>query len=240
MAVCDGFVTPALSLRNCLAFVRAVLVPRARALNAPASRLLVTAVSGIGKARPGVVIDGLVLPLLCRGDPASAVGSAQCELCTRLIKQILPKDTLEAVLVGLCGPAEDESAQAAGGWIGGPSGGSGGNGTNAAAGRRHDAAGSSSSSRCLWTELTVPVMTTALNLKPALSDRAIAALVRGVEAAAERAALQKSLKFTTLIHSLVTRYGPQLKPHVPVLRTAVGRCSTFMVKAVLAALQRLE
>ncbi|CAN0328581.1 unnamed protein product, partial [Ectocarpus sp. 8 AP-2014] len=239
MAVCDGFVTPALSLRNCLAFVRAVLVPRARALNAPASRLLVTAVSGIGKARPGVVIDGLVLPLLCRGDPASAVGSAQCELCTRLIKQILPKDTLEAVLVGLCGPTEDESAQTAGGWIGGPSGGNGGNGTNAAAGRRHDAAGSSSS-RCAWTELTVPVMTTALNLKPALSDKAIAALVRGVEAAAEGAALQKSLKFTTLIHSLVTRYGPQLKPHVPVLRTAVGRCSTFMVKAVLAALQRLE
>ncbi|CAM9735632.1 unnamed protein product [Ectocarpus sp. 4 AP-2014] len=238
MAVCDGFVTPALSLRNCLAFVRAVLAPRARALTAPASRLLVTAVSGIGKARPGVVIDGLVLPLLCGGDPASAVGSAQCELCTRLIKQILPKDTLEAVLVGLCGPAEDESAQAAGGWNGGPSGGSGGNGTNAAAGRRHDVAGSSS--HCVWTELTVPVMTTALNLKPALSDRAIAALVRAVEAAAERAALQKSLKFTTLIHSLATRYGPQLKPHVPVLRNAVGRCSTFMVKAVLAALQRLE
>lgn len=88
IAICDGFVTPALSLRNCLAFVRAVLVPRARALTTPASRLLVTAVSGIGKARPGVVIDGLVLPLLCEGDP-SAVGSAQCELCTRLIKQVL-------------------------------------------------------------------------------------------------------------------------------------------------------
>lgn len=87
MAVCDGFVTPALSLKNCLAFVRAVLVPRARALTTPASRLLVTAVSGIGKARPGVVIDGLILPLLCEGDP-STVGSAQCELCTRLIKQV--------------------------------------------------------------------------------------------------------------------------------------------------------
>lgn len=103
-------------------------------------------------------------------------------------RQILPKDTLEAVLVGLCGPAEDESAQTAGGWIGGPNGGSGGNGSNAAVGRRHDAAGSSS--RCVWTELTAPVMTTALNLKPTLSDRAIAALVRGVEAAGERAALQ--------------------------------------------------
>lgn len=90
MVVCDSFVTPSLSLKNCLAFVKAVLVPRARALTTPASRLLVTAVSGIGKARPGVVVDGLILPLLCEGDP-SMVGSAQCELCTRLIKQV--KDT---------------------------------------------------------------------------------------------------------------------------------------------------
>lgn len=88
MAICNGFVTPALSLRNCLAFVAAVLVPRARSLTAPASRLLVTAVSGIGKARPGAVIDRFILPLLCEGDDATDVGSAQCELCTRLIKQV--------------------------------------------------------------------------------------------------------------------------------------------------------
>lgn len=87
MAVCKGFVNPALSLKNCLAFVKAVLVPRARSLKAPASRLLVTAVSGIGGARPEAVIDGLIIPLLCEGEP-SKVGSAQCELCTRLIKQV--------------------------------------------------------------------------------------------------------------------------------------------------------
>ena len=87
MAVCTGFVTPALSLRNCLAFVEAVLVPRARSLSSPASRLLVTTVSGVGKTRPEVVVDGLIRPLLCEGDQ-SEVGSAQCELCTRLIKQV--------------------------------------------------------------------------------------------------------------------------------------------------------
>lgn len=87
MAVCNGFVTSALSLRNCLAFFSAVLVPRARSLSGPASRLLVTAVSGIGKARPGAAIDGLILPLLCDTDPQD-LGSAQCELCTRLIKQV--------------------------------------------------------------------------------------------------------------------------------------------------------
>lgn len=87
MAVCKGFVTPTLSLKNCLAFVKAVLVPRARSLKSPASRLLVTAVSGIGGARPEALIDGLIIPLLCEGEP-SKVGSAQCELCTRLIKQV--------------------------------------------------------------------------------------------------------------------------------------------------------
>lgn len=87
MAVCTGFVTPALSLRNCMAFVEAVLVPRARSLSSPASRLLVTTVSGVGKTRPEVVIDGLIQPLLCEGDQ-SDVGSSQCELCTRLIKQV--------------------------------------------------------------------------------------------------------------------------------------------------------
>lgn len=51
---------------------------------------------------------------------------------------------------------------------------------------------------------------------------------------------QKSLKFTTLVHGMVTRYGPQLKPFLPVLRASIGRCSTFMVKAVIAALQRLD
>lgn len=89
LAVSSGFVTPALSLRHCLSFVSAVFVPRARSLSSPASRLLVTAVSDVGKARPGAVIDGLILPLMCDGDPAE-LGSAQCELCTRLIKQVTP------------------------------------------------------------------------------------------------------------------------------------------------------
>lgn len=55
-----------------------------------------------------------------------------------------------------------------------------------------------------------------------------------------RLLVQKSLKFTTLVHGLVTRYGPQLKPFLPALKSAIGRCSTFMVKAVMAALQRLD
>lgn len=89
MAICNGFVTPALSLRNCLTFVKAMLVPRVEALSTPASRMLVTAVSGVGKARPGAIIDGLILPVMCGQDEQQSRGRApQYELCTRLIKQV--------------------------------------------------------------------------------------------------------------------------------------------------------
>ncbi|CAM9879912.1 unnamed protein product, partial [Choristocarpus tenellus] len=230
LAVCDGFVTPALSLGNCSLFVSRLLVPKARALTSPASRVLVTAVSGVAKARPGAVIEGLVLPLLCEGDPA-LLGSAQCELCLRLIKQVLPKYTLDSVLYGLC------SLPSGGGGTGSTSG-----VYNWAAEEGMTGGGELRGGQerlCVWTELTVPVVMALLNLKPSLSDKTVAQLVRRIEVASEQPELQTSLKFTTLIHILVTRFGPQSKPHVTVLRTSTSRCSTFMVKAVQNALQRL-
>lgn len=45
---------------------------------------------------------------------------------------------------------------------------------------------------CVWTELTMPIITAALNLKPLLSDKAIGVLVRKVEAASEQPELQVS------------------------------------------------
>lgn len=89
----------------------------------------------------------------------------------------MPKHTLEAVLVALCGMRAAEGV-GAGGWGGGPSG--GGDGSNPG-----QVAGS-----CVWTELTMPVITAAVNLKPPLSERAIGVVVRRVEAAAELPQLQ--------------------------------------------------
>lgn len=102
------------------------------------------------------------------------------------MRQVLPKHTLEALLVGLCGTVVGDDAQATDGWGEGPPGdGAGGSDSGRKSGQQQEAAPS-----CVWTELTTPVMTAALNLKPALSDHAIAALVRGVEAAAEQPKLQ--------------------------------------------------
>lgn len=88
----------------------------------------------------------------------------------------MPKHTLEAVLVALCGVRTDESSQTSG-WGAGPGGGDGSN--------SGQAAGS-----CVWTELTMPVITAAVNLKPPLSEKAIGVIVRRVEAAAELPQLQ--------------------------------------------------
>lgn len=98
--------------------------------------------------------------------------------------QVLPKHTLEALLVGLCGTVVDDNARVLHGWGEGPRGGGGGSDNGGKPGRQQAA------SRCVWTDLTMPVMTAALNLKPTLSDQAIAGLVRGVEAAAEQPKLQ--------------------------------------------------
>lgn len=103
------------------------------------------------------------------------------------MRQVLPKHTLEALLVGLCGTVVDDNAQPVDGWGEGLHGRGGGGGSDSGTkpGQQQGAA-----SRCAWTELTMPVMTAALNLKPTLSDQAIAALVRGAEAASEQPKLQ--------------------------------------------------
>lgn len=97
--------------------------------------------------------------------------------------QILPKHALDAVLYGLCEERLERNVQA-GAWGEGPNGGDG-SGNMPGRGARS----------CVWTELTMPVITAALNLKPALSDNTIAVLVRRVEAASEQPQLQVGEEF---------------------------------------------
>lgn len=130
-------------------------------------------------ARHGSIYDGVQLTYKgWRSSDAALPVLPCCLMC-----QVLPKHTLEALLVGLCGTVIDNNDQAADGWGEGPHG--GGDSSDRKSDQQREAL-----SRCVWTDLTMPVMTAALNSKPALSDRAIAALVRGIEAAAEQPKLQ--------------------------------------------------
>lgn len=92
--------------------------------------------------------------------------------------QVLPKHTLEAVLICLCAPNLERDVEVDGR-------NKGPDDDSSSRSIAENAAGS-----CVWTELTMPVITAILTLKPALSDNAITVLVRRVEAASEQPQLQ--------------------------------------------------
>ncbi|KAG5178538.1 hypothetical protein JKP88DRAFT_151488, partial [Tribonema minus] len=220
-AVCTKAVTPALGLRACTEFVRGALLPRAAALSAPAPRTLVSGVTAAAKQRPQAVVEGLLVPLL-HGDAAAGDGSAAA--------------------AGDSGAGVGDSS----------SGGRMAPGsaqcelllrTARSALPPHAAAplvAAACDPRCAWNDGTVALVTSLLGMKLVLDDSAVAALAGRIEAEAERAEQCKSLKFATLLHTLVLKYGPQAGPHAAVLRTAAEKNTTFMKKSALSALQRLK
>jgi Fanconi Anaemia group E protein FANCE len=223
VAICSKVVSPSLSLRSCKDVVQGLLLPRARALTAPASRVLVTGITSVAKQRPEAVVDGLLLPLLCTDSSSSsssnssdiAVGSAHCELCLRLLRQVLPKHLLQGILVALCTQSSSSSNSS-------------------------DSCNSEATSVCEWTDFTVPVVTALLNMQLQLSDEAVSAVAGRIEAASELPALQSSLKFGTLVHVLLTKYSAQAAAHCAVLQTANARLTTFMAKSCSTALEKLR
>lgn len=88
-----------------------------------------------------------------------------------------------------------------------------------------------------WSEAQVAVLQTLLTRKPTLDAACIAALL--VQADANVEALRKSLKFASLLNTLVRSHGPQLRPHVQEVRRIAERLESFMKKSILAAVAKL-
>ena len=61
----ETYVSADLGRAPCGIFLRAVLLEKARALEGPASRVLVNAATHAAKRRPEVMVESLLLPLLC-------------------------------------------------------------------------------------------------------------------------------------------------------------------------------
>eukprot|EP00638_Chattonella_subsalsa_P001850 CAMPEP_0117733304 /NCGR_PEP_ID=MMETSP0947-20121206/1_1 /TAXON_ID=44440 /ORGANISM="Chattonella subsalsa, Strain CCMP2191" /LENGTH=492 /DNA_ID=CAMNT_0005547871 /DNA_START=141 /DNA_END=1619 /DNA_ORIENTATION=+ len=204
-AVAKGFVTEELAHQNCRVFVEGTFLLKAKNLNSPASRVLVGVLTELCKSRPELIIEGLVRPLL--GQDAEVVGSAQCELCTRLVKGPLQASSLSSLLEALCQPGG-----------------------------------------CPLNDITAPLLTSLLGRRAPLEDSAVAALVGHVEAeltaatgdSAQLARLKKSVKIGTLLHGLISKYGPQVRSHEKVLREILGTCDNFMVKSALSALGKIS
>lgn len=89
-----------------------------------------------------------------------------------------------------------------------------------------------------WAEPHVALLQALVARKPPLDHACLAELL--VQADANADALRKSLKFASLLATLVKTHGAQLRPSLPSLRRVVERLDTFMRKSILAAVGKLE
>ncbi|KAL9190587.1 hypothetical protein ACHAXT_000293 [Thalassiosira profunda] len=96
-----------------------------------------------------------------------------------------------------------------------------------------------------WTEHSMPLLTACLNRQPTLSDEVVAKLAEEIMFHMSPKAPQsmaKSMKFSSLFHALVMKYGAQLQStgRVEHLKDAAGRLKTFMSKTIGLSLKKLS
>jgi len=83
--LCDAISAPDITTSTCEAFVSHALFPYVSQLVTSACRTFSTGLAELAHQRPRVIIEKMAVPLLCRG--RDHVGSSQCELFCRLVKQ---------------------------------------------------------------------------------------------------------------------------------------------------------
>jgi len=91
-----------------------------------------------------------------------------------------------------------------------------------------------------WSELSMGVITTIVQKKPALGSITIQAIVEKIDAGSNEARLVKSTKFSTLFHTFVTKYGSQIKNEgsCEVLLKAATALTTLLGKAIISSLKK--
>ena len=90
----------------------------------------------------------------------------------------------------------------------------------------------------------MPLFTAALNRQPALSDDIVATLADHIAfhlSTNASPSLEKDMKFSTLFHAFVTKYGKQLSlvGKVVSLEECTTRLKTFMNKTIGTTLKKL-
>eukprot|EP00580_Thalassiosira_gravida_P019590 CAMPEP_0201659760 /NCGR_PEP_ID=MMETSP0494-20130426/2534_1 /ASSEMBLY_ACC=CAM_ASM_000839 /TAXON_ID=420259 /ORGANISM="Thalassiosira gravida, Strain GMp14c1" /LENGTH=856 /DNA_ID=CAMNT_0048137391 /DNA_START=286 /DNA_END=2856 /DNA_ORIENTATION=- len=197
----------------------------------PASRVLTSLLTSLARDRPAECVESVVVPTLCLkkyipSAPLALEASFeptrfQCELASRLLRGT---DALSipavALLVEEVLPIIDEVTTTAG-----------------------DAVPTRGGME--WTENTMPVLTACLNRQPNLPDAAVEKLADEISyclSPTSPRSMIKSMKFSTLFHALVSKYGPQLKSagRVEPLKSSATRLKTFMSKTIGLSLKKLS
>ena len=96
-----------------------------------------------------------------------------------------------------------------------------------------------------WTDNSMSVLTACLNRHPILSDDVVSTLADEITfqlSQSKTTAVVKSMKFSSLFHAMVTKYGMQVKSSgkIDVLQDGASRLKTFMSKTIGLSLKKLS
>jgi hypothetical protein len=204
-------------------------------LGKPASRVLTSLLTLLARERPmecvaSILIPSLVMTTTTKCTSLFEPNRFQCELISRVLRG---KDALSsqaiAHLVSELLPTKEEvnalptsSYSSSLGLIGGMK----------------------------WTENTIPLLTACLICNPTLSDDVVMTMSgmisyqltsTNVTSSSTLMAAAKSIKFSTLFQTFITKYGSQVKSihKVESLLDSATRLKTFMSKTICLSLKKL-
>jgi hypothetical protein len=195
----------------------------------PASRVLTSLLTLLARERPMECVASILVPSLVMTTTTKCTSFEpsrfQCELISRVLrgKDALSSQAIAFLVSELLATKEELNALT-----------------------------SSYSSSLIggmkWTENTMPLLTACLICQPTLSDDDVMAMsgmisyqLSSTNVTSTLILMAKSIKFSTLFHTFVTKYGSQVKSihRVESLLDSATRLKTFMSKTICLSLKKL-
>lgn len=209
------------------AYLQSLVLPLISNLNQSksASRTLVSLLSWLVRERPSETFTFLLVPALCstvdKGENKAGEGcndkvgpsKSMCDLAGRVVKSAKEKEPIAELLTCLILGTQQV--------------------------RRNIPDGSASKEGMMWTEESIPIMTACVNKRAPLSDETVTEISKQIQHAATD--MSKSMKFSTLFHAFVTKYGNQLRKLslVEELSQSAEKLMTFMGKTIKSVLKKM-
>ena len=213
------FLTDATGALRAKAFLKSFVLPLMLQMNGttnqgkPASRLITSLLTSLARDRPIECVESLLVPtLVCElCDTVTEPNRFQCELVARILRG---KDAISIPAIALFIEKILLSSN------------------------------ESTHEGMPWTEHSMPLVSACLNRQPPLSDVVVVRLANRVKhylSPANEQVMGKSMKFSTIFHVLVSKFGQQLKEvgEAASLKEAVIHLKTFMSKTINTVLSKL-
>uniref|UniRef100_K3X8M2 C3H1-type domain-containing protein n=1 Tax=Globisporangium ultimum (strain ATCC 200006 / CBS 805.95 / DAOM BR144) TaxID=431595 RepID=K3X8M2_GLOUD len=204
------------SSRYAAVFLGTSVYPKIVAASSVISRVLLQTALLFSPRYATALVDSLLLPLLT----TKGIASAQGEAITRILRNGIPVEHLDGFLRKSFQYHE----------------------TTATSATAATSAGEDDSEHFFTNEAALMVLQNVLTMKATLSDTTIERFIECCEAAQEKngAELQKSLKFATLVFTMISKYADQCVAHVDALEGIGKRLTSLMAKSTMRSIQKLK